>query len=232
MSLDKMITDTRKMAEGLEGEEKVKAEGAVAALESAKEAGYTFTQDDLNRVDRQNKEALNALRQDMQQTLGAGWDDVKKTLEETLTGDEPDEGEGDTPPLQRLFAEIEKRDEAIAAERKERLSFQRELKQERLMGELNQHFEALDLQKPYHKAAQRFVSPSLSQLVDKAMAGEDVSEDLQAQANEVKELSPVWFEKPSDPNELPAYPNTRSQDGSGPRQLTDEERLARAESVI
>lgn len=233
MSLDKMIADARKNAEGSEGEDKLKAEGAVIALTQAKEAGYTLTQEDLNRVDKQNKQALNTLRADMEKTLGTGWDEFKKTLEETLSDD--DEGEdGDNPPLQRIFAEIEKRDEAIAEERKERLNFQRELKQERLSSELNSHFEELGLQKPYQKAAQRFVSPSLSSLVDKAMAGEDVSEDLRAQANEVKELSGVWFEKPADPNEisLPNFPNTRGADGSGPRQLTDEERAERAESII
>src|SRR5215216_6371961 len=135
MSIENLIADAQKRLENAEGEEKTKLQGQLEALSSVRDAGYAYTQDDLNRVDKQNKDALNALRQDMQQTLGAGWDDIKQTLQETLSDDDDEGDAGDTPPLQKLFAEIEKRDEAIAGERKERLSFQRELKQERLMGE-------------------------------------------------------------------------------------------------
>jgi hypothetical protein len=229
-----MIADAKKAVEESSeaSEEKVRAEAAVQALEQAKEAGYTLTQEDLNRVDKQNKDALNSLREDMQNTLGTGWDEFKKMLEQVATDDpEMAPSDPDSSVLDRIFDELKKRDDALESERNDRLAFQRELKQERLSHQLERQFKDLGLQESYQDAAREFVSPRLESIVDKAMKNEDVDEDLKAQAERIKELSPVWFEKPSESNQLPPYPG-RSPNGGEPRQLTDEERLARSESVI
>lgn len=238
MSLDKMIADAQKRAEESEGEAKFTATIEAQALTRAKEAGYTLTQEDLNRVDKQNKDALNTLRQDMEKTLGSGWDEFKKTLQDTLS-DEPElegsEAEGDNPAtLQRIFSELEKRDKALEDVRAEGLAFQRELKQERLTSDINRRLKDLGLQDPYQDAAREFLAPRMDQIVEIAMKGQDVEEHLQAQAEKVKNLSGVWFEKPPDPNDVttPRLPNGRLPSGGEPRQLTDAERLERSESVI
>jgi hypothetical protein len=233
MSLDQMIADAQNRAENAEtDEERLKASGHLDALTQAKEAGYTYTQDDLNRVDKQNKEALKTLRQDMESTLGTGWEEFKEAMQE-VAKDDPDMAPTDPEGsiMQKILGELSERDEAIKQVQAEGLAFKRELKAERLSKELSDHLESLDLQKSYARAAREFISPRLEAIVEKAMQGEDVSEEIKTQANWVKELSPVWFEKPQDPQLPPPLPG-RSPNGGAPRQLTDEERMQRSESII
>lgn len=239
MSLDQMIADAEKAVQDASEEDKAKAEATLGTLKKVRDAGYTKTQNDLNAAEKARKEELREFKARVEGLVGDfdQFETVVKTqipATQSSAGQQSGEGGGADDLLTRFRGELKSRDDAIEAERNERLSFQRELKQERLSHDLERRFKDLGLQDPYRNAAREFVSPRLESIVEKAMQGEEVDEDLNAQAERIKELSPVWFEKPPDPNDFPQprLPNGRLPDGGQPRQLTDEERLKRSESII
>lgn len=245
MTLDEMIAAAKSRLDNASDENaKLQAAAEVDALTKAKEAGYTKTQDDLNAVDKQNKDALKNFREEVEKYTGP-WDSFKETLanvEQQIVTDPDAAGQGDgdpagkgdaDPAASRVFAELKNKDAALEAERNERLKFEREYRQERLTNTLRDQFKSLGLQDSYSAAAHEFISPHLSTLVEKAMKGEDVTQEVQQQAERVKELSGVWFKAPEPENGIPIPPGVeRSPNGGEPRQLTDEEREQRSESVI
>lgn len=244
MTLDEMIAAAKSRLDNASDENaKLQAAAEVDALTKAKEAGYTKTQDDLNAVDKQNKDALKNFREEVEKYTGP-WDSFKETLANVeqqivtdpnsapATGDGDPAGKGDADPvLNRVFGELKTRDEAIKSERESRLAFERNYHKERLSNTLNSQFKSLNLQDDFYQPARELVR--LDPLVEKAMQGEDVEGEIKAQTERVKELSGVWFKEP-EPEGGPTLPPgvPRSPNGGEPRQLTDEEREKRSESVI
>lgn len=243
MTLDQMIADAKKrLDEATDENAKLQAAAQVDALTKAKEAGYVYTQDDFNAVDRQNKKALEDFQTEVERYTGP-WDSFKETLanveQQIVTnpdaagqGDGDPAGKGDADPvLNRVFGELKTRDEAIKSERESRLAFERNYHKERLSNTLNNQFKSLNLQDDFYQPARELVR--LDPLVEKAMQGEDVEGEIKAQTERVKELSGVWFKAPEPENGIRIPPGVeRSPNGGEPRQLTDEEREQRSESVI
>lgn len=238
MTLDQMIADAEtRFNDAEEGsEEAIAAQHQAEALKAARDAGYTKTQSDLNSAEKQWKDKYRTLEGRVKNTVGDldEFEKVKKDLIPAAeTGQQP-EGEDGTPEdlLSQLQAALDERDKRIEEVNNKSLQFEREIRQRDVKDDLTRRFKDLGLQEDYEKAALEFVRPRLESLMDRVMEGEEVSEDLQKLAEQPKELSPIWFEEKRDPNEIVLPEVPRSPNGGQRRELTDEERLKRAEASV
>lgn len=240
-TLDQMISEAESRKGNATPEEQVKFQGEIDALKAVKAQGV-FSQGDLNRIEMQNKQAYEDLKNDIQQTLGGPWEETKQTLENIerqlidqgsgdgsnpTQGQDPDpaqgQGEGDANPL---LTRVVNRMQALEQNTQ---SFQRELKSERVTNKVNEAFQNAGLQPQYQQLARQVIREDLQALVEKEMGGESVTpEEVQEKVERVKSASSVWFEPEKKP-----YPNIPpSPEGDRDRELTHEERLNRADVVI
>lgn len=234
MTLDEMIAAANKRFEEAEegSTEAIEAQAQAEALKVAKEAGYTKTQDDLNSAERQTRKAFESYKKRVEGVVGdfEQFESLVKTqTPDPASQESGDEGEKDL--FTRFQSALNDRDEAIKQERESRLNFERQYRQERLYGDLDKRLREADLQEGFREAVRWAIEPRMQGIVEKAMNEEDVSGELDSLVERQKELSPVFFQKPPEDGHIPNFNSgvPRSPQGGQPRQITDEERLRRAE---
>jgi len=227
-SIDKMIADAKKALEATEKDssERAAAQAKLDALNSVKEAGIGFTQDDLNRVDRKTKEGYEASIKDV---LGMTLEEAKQVMadvEGSLLDD--GDGEGEDPKLSKLVKTLDANKTEVGNLRTSGEEFQRRYYTERVTNRLQGALKGAGLQEKYLTPAQRLAS--YDELIEKSMKGEEVPDERFAEiANSVKEASPVWFE-PERNDDYPDIP--RTPEGDPPEQVTDQQRAERSAPVF
>ena len=230
-NLDKRIADAKEALEKAEEgtPERAAAQARFDELTSIKEDGIGFTQDDLNRVDRQAKDGYENSIKDV---LGMTLEETKQVMasvEESLVGDgESGEGNGDGNVLERMQSALKERDDKIGTLSSSHEDFQRRYYTERVTNRLGEAFRSAGLQDKYLTPAQRLAS--YDELIEKSMKGEEVKdEEFTAISDSVKEQAPVFFEpeRNDDYPDIPPAPN-----GETPAELTDQQRAERSAPVF
>ncbi len=256
MLLKDMIAAAQKKVDGVgdpgdDAEKKAAktvAEAELSALKSVEKEGYTFTQNDLNDVDRKAKVAAGNTTQRMEKLFGTSLDNVETVLanlvEQSLgiTGDSGATGEGegagagagefDANVLARVTSELKKRDETIGTLKQGQTDFQRMYYEREVKDSLAEQFGSLGLVNEFRPAAETYADKVVgySDLVDKKMNGEAVTnEEIKAKAEAVKSASRPWFAAPPNPD-YPGIPPAPNGDPVVP--LTDEQRANKSDAVF
>jgi hypothetical protein len=226
---------------------KVELEARKKGLEEAKGAGYVKTQEDLNALDKQHKEAGNTQATELQTRIekmfGTDLESVEGVMTELekmivpdgqqQTGDGSTTGQqqSDTPLLARLQSELKTRDETIKGLSDSHTQFQRQILGERVSARVYADMKALGLDPNYTGPATTYVDKVIKydDLIDKALKGEEVSdEEIRQRTEQVKQASGVWFQAVPNPD-FPGIPPTPG--GDPPQPLTHQQRLEQSDPV-
>lgn len=230
-TLQQLIDAAKQALEGLqEGTpEHAAAKARLEALETVQAEGITKTQDDLNHLDRQNKEAHEKAIKDV---LGMSLEEAQNVIanfsEESGEGEEG-EGEGETSnPLERMQSTVEQLQNENQQLKDQTIDFQRRYYTGQATNRLNSAFKDLGLQDKYYGPAQDLAK--YDELIEKMMRGEEVSDDdFKAAAETVKEQAGAFFEaeRNNEFRDVPPTPNNQP-----PQKLTDEQKAQRATPVF
>lgn len=235
-TLDQLINEAKTALGNTEenSSERVSAQAKLDALSSVKEAGFTFTQDDLNRIDSRAKQGYESSIKDV---LGMTLEEAKEVMagvEESLV--ETSEGQSPGPEgkegnvLSRVRAALEDRDKKIGDLSTSQQDFQRRYYTERVTNRLGEALKSAGLNDKYLTPAQRLARDTYDELIEKSMKGEAVAdEEFQKIAGSVKEQAPVFFENEPNPDH-PGIPP--APEGQEPQQITDQQRAERSEPVF
>lgn len=248
-NLDQRINDAK---EALDKTEEGSKERDVAltrmdVLTELRDAGLGKSQDDMNRLDRQNKEEFNSYKTKVESVLDGSVEEFEETLTKVM-GSRPDgEGDGDEDgnALKRMQAALQERDQKIDTLSTTLTDVNTRYSKDKVDAAVERAFKAAGLD-------EKFLAPAKSlagydDLVGKVTKGESVTnEEVAEKVGSVKTLSGVWFQAEGDEGEgeggrlvaghklkeepvSPGIPATPQ--GGGSAEITDEDRAKRASSV-
>lgn len=197
-TLDERIAEAKaQLAKSEDGSDAHKALLAkIEALTSLKDDGLGFSQDDLNSAAAAERKAEAAR---WEGTLGMKRDEVETVIND-VEGSLEDSGEGGEggdqgAVLQRLQADLQTKQEKIDSLETNTQKFERELRTERVLGQLSETMKAGGLNEKYKAAAIDLARPQYETLIEKTMKGEEVKpEEYQAITDSVKTRAEVFFE--------------------------------------
>jgi hypothetical protein len=260
-TIDQLIKEAKDALEKAEAgsTEHAAATGRVEALTSLKQMGFSFTQDDLDKIDRQAKESYEA---SIKEVLGMTLDEAKgviESFEESGAGESEGSGtgvrEGEGTPLERMQSALEQRDQKIQAAEERLTGLSRSLYSERVENNLRRALGELEVGTGDEKAKVSLKGDRFDfvrgiageqELIEKLMKGETLPDDVyQQRAKSVYEGLPEVFE--TEDSELTSVAGEvivlghKVKDG-GPgipatppsgqtAEITDEDRRQRAASV-